>query len=97
VDCDDVSMIAKPSLLQSQILPQELILEIGHILAASHSYCSLGNLSLVSRTVHQDVVPLLFETMILDTAWDLYQDGREMGAAIKDSNLLPLDRWKHAR
>jgi hypothetical protein len=90
-------MIAKPSLLQSQVLPQELILEIGHILAASYSYRSLGNLSLVSRTVHQDVVPLLFETMILDTAWDLYQDGREKGAAVKDVSLLPLDKWKHAR
>jgi hypothetical protein len=77
-------------LFQSQVLPQELILEIAHILSASHNYHTLGNLSLVSKTVHEDVVPVLFETMVCGDSWCAKMEGKEVDEDIRD-------KWKHTR
>jgi hypothetical protein len=65
-------------------------------LAASYNYRTLGNLGLLSKTVHEDVVPLFFGTMVLDHCWDM--DERWGTAPVsKPADILPLEKWKHAR
>jgi hypothetical protein len=65
-------------------------------LVASHSYGTLGNLGLASKAMHQDIVPLLFGTMVLDHCWNMDE---RWGTAplLKPESSLSLEKWKHAR
>jgi hypothetical protein len=74
------------------------MLEIADHLHSSHGYSSLGMLGLASRSLHQDITPLFYETMVCDRGWRMdweLKNGRMI--QIQDHEKLPLSKWKHAK
>lgn len=66
------------SLQTAAKLPIELIISISEYLAGSHCYRSLAPLNVVSRAVHEETLPVMFETLIWDTRekWWILDRGR---------------------
>jgi hypothetical protein len=73
------------------------MLEIASHLHASHSYASLGRLGLASKSLHEDIVPLFYETMVCDRGWRMDWELRNGRLVPKDYEELPLDKWKYAK
>jgi hypothetical protein len=72
------------------------MLEIASHLHASYSYASLGMLGLASKSLHEDIVPLFYETMVCDRAWRMDWELRNGRMVPKYLDEMPLDKWKHA-
>jgi hypothetical protein len=68
-------------------LPTELIVVIGEFLAGSFAYGSLANLNAATRAVHEETLPVLFDTVVWDDdkKWWIHEKGR-----------VP-DGWKYTR
>jgi hypothetical protein len=73
------------------------MLHIADMLLDSHSYRSLGMLSLVSRAMHEDIAPKFFTMMVCDRAWRMDWELRDGRLIQKSTDDLPLDKWKHAQ
>jgi hypothetical protein len=48
-----------------QILPVEVLVIVGQFLAGSYCFGTLANLNSVSKSMHEESQPVLYETLIL--------------------------------
>jgi hypothetical protein len=62
-------------------LPLDILLTIAEFVAGANNYGTLLNVSLVSKVIHEEVKPVLYETM-----WDV-----EGGRLVLDAPTRPLD------
>jgi hypothetical protein len=73
------------------------MMEIAQHLCDSNSYGSLGMLGLASRSLHENITPLFYQTMVCDRASPIDEESDD-GQLIKESTQeLPLEKWKYAK
>lgn len=66
-----------PNAMGPPQLPTELIVTIAEFLAGSFAYGSLAKLNLATRAVHEETLPVLFDTVVWETnrRWWIHEGG----------------------